>query len=134
MFELPELAEFLEIPVDELNATKVRILSSKAEVLIRQYATLPDDVGEWPQDVRDLGLTVVARAITQSDVEGVASESTTAGPFSTSRSYSTDAGTVWLTKAEKQMLRRSGGTQAYGVSMIPAGREDYRLWRNSWEW
>ena len=77
---------------------------------------------------------MVARAITKSDVEGVASESTTAGPFSTSRSYSTDAGTVWLTKAEKQMLRKSGGTQAYGVSMIPADREDYRLWRNSWEW
>jgi phage protein gp19/gp15/gp42 len=134
MFELADLAEFLEIPAEELNATKVRILSSKAEVLIRQYATLPDDVGDWPQDVRDLGLTVVARAITQSDVEGVTQESTTAGPFSTLRSYSTDAGTVWLTKAEKQMLRKSGGTEAYGVSMLPEGREDYRLWRNSWEW
>ena len=134
MFELSDLAEFLEFPVDELNATKVRVLSSKAEVLIRQYASLPDDVGEWPQDVRDLGLTVVARAITQSDVEGVASESTTAGPFSTSRSYSSDAGTVWLTKAEKQMLRKSGGTQAYGVSMLPEGREGYCFWRNSWEW
>lgn len=134
MFELPELAEFLEIPADELNATKVRVLSSKAEVLIRQYVSLPDDVGDWPQDVRDLGLTVVARAITQSSVEGVASESTTAGPFSTSRSYSSDAGTVWLTKAEKQMLRGVGGSRAYGVSMLPEGREDYRLWRNSWEW
>ena len=134
MFELSDLAEFLEFPVDELNATKVRVLSSKAEVLIRQYASLPDDVGEWPQDVRDLGLTVVARAITQSDVEGVASESTTAGPFSTSRSYSSDAGTVWLTKAEKQMLRKSGGTQAYGVSMLPEVREGYCFWRNSWEW
>lgn len=134
MFELPELAEFLELTVDELNATKVRVLSSKAEALIRQYATLPDDVGLWPQDVRDLGLTVVARAITQSNVEGVASESTTAGPFSTSRSYSSDVGTVWLTKAEKQMLRGVGGSRAYGVSMLPDDREDYRLWRNSWEW
>ena len=134
MFTLTDLAAYLEIPEDELNATKVRVLTSKAESLIRQYASLPDDVAEWPQQVRDLGLTVVARALTSSPVEGVASESTTAGPFSTSRSYSADAGTVWLTKAEKAMLRAGGGSKAYAVNLLPADRETYREWRNSWEW
>lgn len=134
MFTLADLSAFLEIPEDELNATKVRILTSKAEALIRQYATLPETVDEWPENIRDLGLTVVSRALTSSPVEGVASESTTAGPFSTSRSYSADAGTVWLTKAEKAMLRAGGGSKAYAVNLMPADREDYRYWRNSWEW
>lgn len=135
MFPLEDLAEFLEVEEQDLNATRVRILSSKAAALIRQYAPwLPELVEHWPQDVRDLGLTVVARAIEQAGNAGVDSVSVTAGPFSQTRNYSSDSGTVWLTKQEKEFLRGDGGTRAYGVDLTPRATVVGRRWLTPTWW
>lgn len=126
MFDLQDLADFMEVPVESLNAVKVRVLASKAEALIRHVAgDLDEDTELWPDDVRDLGLSVVARALEQSAMSGVESTSVTAGPFSQSRNFSSDAGTVWLTKQEKLLLRGDTGGGAFMVDTMPkhAGSE-----------
>lgn len=132
MFTLQDLADFMEVEVEELNSTRVRVLSSKTEALIRRVARdLPDEVDAWPDDVRDLGLSVVARALEQASVAGVESTSMTAGPFSQSRSFSSDAGTVWLTKQEKLLLRDDSGGGAFMVDTMPS-HAGYRVRFPDW--
>lgn len=134
MISVESLADFLEVEPEDINPTRVRVLSSKAAALVRQYKALPDDVGKWPEEVTDLVLSMVARSLSRTETDGVASSSVTSGPFSQSVTYSGDASSVWLTKGEKAMLRGAADGGAFGVYMAVDPDFVPRRMAETWSW
>lgn len=128
MFTIEELADYLRIGPDEIDAANVEQLKREARVKLRRAAPrLPEDESQWPESANVVAMRVVARGYVKGTgdghaVYGASSMSHSAGPFSQSvtlREESTTPG-VWLTKEDLKDLGefRSGG--AYMVDQAPS--------------
>lgn len=130
MFSIENFSSYTGMPVEDIAPERFEWLLAEAEALIRATKpSLPDDVAEWPQSAVIVGMRVVARAYAQESGSvpiGTTQQQNTAGPFSQSRSFSSDStsGGLWLSKQDKFLLRGRGGG-AYGIDTLPVDR-DYR--------
>lgn len=112
-------------PLTEQEKATAYTLLEDASDLIR--TTTPRWQKATPTTLRRVTVAVVKRAMMAdtSSLEGasgvVASESQTAGPYTRQFSYSNPSGDLFLTKAERRVLR--GGTGgAFEVDLLPATR------------
>lgn len=126
MFTLQEFADYLDIPLDEVNSGMVDQLTREARILIRhEDRNLPEDAAEWPEVAKVVGLRVVARGYDrrQSGVPStVESSSVTAGPFAQTHSFgsSSSGNALWLTKDDKRLLHGAQGRGgAFSVDLMP---------------
>lgn len=126
MFTLQEFADYLDIPLDEVNRGMVEQLTREARILIRhEDRNLQEDAAEWPEVAKVVGLRVVARGYDrrQSGVPSTAESSTvTAGPFSQNFGFgaSSSGNALWLTKDDKKLLHGAQGRGgAFSVNLLP---------------
>lgn len=126
MFTSQEFADYVDLPVQDVNRGLVEQLTREAKILIRhEDRNLPEDTSEWPEVARVVGLRVVARGYDrrQSGVPSTAESSTvTAGPFSQNFGFggSSSGNALWLTKDDKKLLHGARGRGgAFAVDLMP---------------
>ncbi len=111
---MPDLATIADVsarlghaPTAEENGRIPGLLEEATTAVIAFLGCTPDPV---PDAVRIAVARMVARALTTDNPVGVTQDGQTMGPFSYTRRYGTDAssGGVWLTRQDKNMLRRHG--------------------------
>lgn len=124
VFTIEEFAEYAGMEIDEVESGKVRLLEREALALIGTVCRNWQTMNPIPDEVAIVALRVVKRAYGRDGLDGVSSQQTSAGPFSQTVSWSDSAssGGVWLSRADKALLRSvcGGGGAAYAINLIPS--------------
>ena len=141
VFTIEEFAEYAGMEVEEVEAGKVQLLEREALALIGTVCRNWRGMNPIPDEVAIVALRVVNRAYGRDGLDGVSSQQTSAGPFSQTVSWSESAssGGVWLSRADKSLLRSvcGGGGAAYAINLIPPyadGRGVEAGIREEWLW
>lgn len=107
-------------PLTAAERVRADALLADAAVRIDAYAPPPTELTDAQAAAREIiSCEMVKRAMAGSAIPGITQESETRGPFTAQVTYANPLGDLYLTKADRQMLR--GGRQRAGqVSMLEA--------------
>lgn len=103
-------------PLSQGEAARASFLLEDAATIIDAYATVDSSMADAAMVV-SCNMVIRAMSASEADTFGVSQSSMTAGPYTQSWTYSNPSGDMYLTKAERKMLKVSVG---YIGSIEPA--------------
>lgn len=124
IFTIDDLAAALEVPAGEISEPRFRLMMDEVEVLVRSYRpALPDDTSQWPKVAVVVSMRVMQRGYSLDAPTGATAQMIVAGSWTKQTQYSSESagGTLYLTKADRLLLR-GRGRAAYGVDLMPTDR------------